>query len=714
MWAADDPLVGDQVAVKLVPWLEPHAMLQYRKELATLLVLRIPGVVRIRDEGEHGAFVYVVTERIHGVPFSRLAEDDRDPRAWLPSVLALLDTLARVHLAGVTHADLKPSNILVDGSGRPTILDFGLARRRGPGPRHDGVIEGTPRYMAPEQRRGEPVTPRTDLYAVGGMLLEMIVGAPLTSPPDLTALADRALPSGLASQLRQMLELDPEARPASAVEVLNALDVDPMPDPSRWLGEGPWTARQLAALFDDVEESLLHIAEDGGALLFEEGAGDPVRTTHALRRWVRAGDARWTADGRIEITREELDRLGASGPDAPETQLAARLAEGADEAAVTAEALRHADALEADGRASRALGVLDSAALWVRGRPEEAEVLQRRVALRVGRWMPRAIDEAAGAVAVSAVDPNLRASLTRLLRGCRAALAGEAAEARDLLLNPPRDLARPVRHAGHVMVAFAAQRLPIAEHRAVIDSLLAETEVPEDFVATLESKYAYRTGDYEAAGRIAEHAAEGSRQPVIRAERFTSAAAAWLEVGQLVRATDLAARAERSARSVRSPAVEFQGRWLVRVARYRSGEMLEPSTAFVDASARVSPRFEGMAGYVETAIAWRAGELETGQMLAVRTLAVLRATQRRVLASLVEALLLALGGPGRHADIVAEDARGIGDDLEIQVIALAAMRGELSPRARERGRALLARLAGRDESRRLDVLSIAECREAIR
>ncbi|MEO0604047.1 MAG: serine/threonine-protein kinase, partial [Myxococcota bacterium] len=264
VWAASDPLVGDEVAIKFVPWLEARAMRQYRRELATLLVLQIPGVVRLRDEGEHGSYVYVVTERIHGQPFSALAQDA--PDAWMPSALALLDTLARVHLAGITHADLKPSNVLVDDEGRPTVLDFGLARRRGPGAAHDGVIEGTPRYMAPEQRRGDPVSPRTDVYSLGGMLLEMVVGAPLTSPPDLSRLDGRSLPRGLDDQLRRMLAVEPDDRPASAMEVLLALDVDPLPDPVRWSGEGPWTQEQLERLFDDVEESLLHLAEDGAAL----------------------------------------------------------------------------------------------------------------------------------------------------------------------------------------------------------------------------------------------------------------------------------------------------------------------------------------------------------------------------------------------------------------------------------------------------------------
>jgi len=710
VWAAADPLVGDEVAVKLVPFMHPGAMRQYRRELATLLVLQIPGVVRIRDEGEHGSYVYVVTERIDGRPFSSLCEGRADATTWMPSVLALLDTLARVHLAGVTHADLKPSNILVEADGRPTILDFGLARMRGPGPGHDGVVEGTPRYMAPEQRRGEPVSPRTDLYSVGGMLLEMISGERLASPPDLSRLDAAELPRGLGDQIRRMLAADPGDRPASAMEVLVALDVDPIPDPLRWLGPGPWTVEQLRAFFEDVEESLLHLAEDGAELLFDEAGGDPARTDEVLRRWVRAGDVRWTADGRIEVTRAELERLRARGPDAPETRLATRLADGAEEAEVTAEALATAASLAQEGRPERALGVLEAVALWVRGRPEEAEVLQRRVELQLVRWMPRAIDEAAGAVAVSAVEPGLRAELTTLLRGGRAALVGDVAEARQILETRFSTISGPLRHWRWNLLAFAAERTSLAEHRAVLDLLRADSEVERDFVAMLESKLAYRTGDYDQAAAVAEQAAPAAKRLVVRAQRWTSAAAAWLEVPDWARAIELAHRAGQAAREARAPVIEFQGRWTERVARYRRGEALEPSAAFVDAARAVSLPLEGMAGYIESAIAWRAGLLEEASRISERALNSLRASQQSTLAVLVEGLRCLLGAPGRTAEQIATDAHGIGDDLEVQVLAMVVRE---FPLARDRLEHLLASLDEHRDDIRLDVLALSECRAAL-
>ncbi|MEN0068415.1 MAG: serine/threonine-protein kinase [Myxococcota bacterium] len=709
VWAARDPLVGDEVAVKLVPWLEPRAMRQYRRELATLLVLQIPGVVQIRDEGEHGTFVYVVTSRIHGEPFSSLAAVNRNPKSWMPSVLALLDILARVHLAGVTHADLKPSNILVDDQGRPTVLDFGLARGRA-GLVHDGVVEGTPRYMAPEQRRGEPVTPRTDLYAVGAMLLEMITGTPVPFPPDLKDLDGRPLPRGLDSQIRRMLEPDPADRPASAVEVLWALDVDPVPDPVRWLGEGPWSVRQLEDLFDDVSESLQHLAEDGARLLFDAGQGDPARTVEVLRRWVRAGDVRWTEEGRIEVTRQELERLGARGSEAPEVRLAERLASGVPEAEVTAEALQLADAFEAASRPGRALNVLDAAALWVRGQPEEAVVLQRRVTLRLGRWEARAIDEASGMVAVSHVAPELRADLTVLLRGFRAALAGAAEEAQDIFANPSSRVSPAVHQWGYAMWAFAARQLPVDAHRAVIEAARADHKVERTFVDRLNANLAYRIGDYQEAAHSAERAAEGAPNATRSAEQWAIGAASWLEVGDFERARELALRSRQAARQSRNAVVEFEARWLLRMIDYRAEVELTPSLRFVAAAARIGARLQGMAAFVEAAIAWRSGHTLAGA-LAQRAATEL-ATRQPGLALLCEALCRLHGRPARASAELGSAARALPPDLEVQVLALLHL-DQPNATLQARGEALLDMLQDQPRDRRLDLLSLAECREAI-
>ena len=89
----------------------------------------------------------------------------------------LLDGLSAAHQRGVVHRDLKPANVLIDAQERAYITDFGVARSLGAtGLTHSGVIIGTPEYLSPEQARGETVDARSDLYAVGLILYEMLTG----------------------------------------------------------------------------------------------------------------------------------------------------------------------------------------------------------------------------------------------------------------------------------------------------------------------------------------------------------------------------------------------------------------------------------------------------------------------------------------------------------------------------------------------------------
>jgi serine/threonine-protein kinase len=150
----------------------------------------------------------------------------------------VLSALGAAHGAGVVHRDLKPSNIFLvqqpDGSRYVKLLDFGLAKMGMPAGRtaqtRTDMVVGTPEYMAPEQARGQPVGPMTDLYALGVVAFEMVTGRlPFTgtSPVDLLMKHVDArpprpsefvpeLPSALDAFILQMLTKDPEARPGTA------------------------------------------------------------------------------------------------------------------------------------------------------------------------------------------------------------------------------------------------------------------------------------------------------------------------------------------------------------------------------------------------------------------------------------------------------------------------------------------------------------------
>lgn len=240
VWEAEDKLAGTLVAVKLLSGDAAFDPVRIRREIAVLRLLRLPGVVRLLDEGTDKVGPFLVMERIEGAPFPGAA--NAPPCAWdaiASATTAVLETLGRIHAAGVVHRDLKPANILIDAEGRPTILDFGLSFEPtyGDAPSEEGRILGTPAYFAPEQIRLEAITAQTDLYALGLVLYEALSGvlphdasdlqdlifARLTErPPPLLDVAP-AVPAGVAEVIDGMLATEPEGRPRSVAEVLATL-----------------------------------------------------------------------------------------------------------------------------------------------------------------------------------------------------------------------------------------------------------------------------------------------------------------------------------------------------------------------------------------------------------------------------------------------------------------------------------------------------------
>ncbi|MFN7147547.1 MAG: serine/threonine-protein kinase, partial [Myxococcota bacterium] len=261
VYRAQDLITAETVAVKI---LNPHttsAALRHRREVLALRALQIPGVVRLIDEGRSEGRPFLAMEYLPGEPFPGSTR-----RTWkdiAAPTIALLETLARVHAAGVVHRDLKPANVLVDDTGRPVLLDFGLARgeRLGEAVTRPDSVVGTPRYQAPEQLAGQSVDARTDLYALGLMLYEALAGRPPHPLDSIGALASARLyrdapplqyaapdaPPDVCRVVDRLLARLPEARPGSAAEVIEALrgvagasDRPPLP----WLG--PDTPVRLA------------------------------------------------------------------------------------------------------------------------------------------------------------------------------------------------------------------------------------------------------------------------------------------------------------------------------------------------------------------------------------------------------------------------------------------------------------------------------------
>ncbi len=241
VWSARDGLTGRDVAVKLLRDASRGTFsARVRREIAALRLLHVPGVVRLLDEGADELGAFVVMELLRGTAFPGRAT----PCTWgeiAETTVALLETLGRIHHAGVVHRDLKPANVLVDDAGLPTVLDFGVAfaPMEGTGDAAPEMV-GTPAYLAPEQVAREPVSPATDLYALGLMLYEALSGRSAFEGHAVQAVMYArvfrdaeplrtwapGVPRAVAETVDALLRRRPDARPRDAAEVIRMLRGD--------------------------------------------------------------------------------------------------------------------------------------------------------------------------------------------------------------------------------------------------------------------------------------------------------------------------------------------------------------------------------------------------------------------------------------------------------------------------------------------------------
>jgi eukaryotic-like serine/threonine-protein kinase len=251
VYSAEDPTLGRNVALKFLA--SGGAAEQVTREARAASALNHPNIVTVHEVIQHGETPIIVMELIEGTALRSMCGNPQPLERILSIGRQIAEALTAAHAHGIVHSDIKPENIFVRPDGYVKVLDFGLAHpvegetRRS----SDEMQGGTLRYMSPEQARGEPTTPATDIFSFGLVLYELATGkhafpsdspfgavyAVLTNEPATEPLRD-CVPAHLSSLILSMLAKEPAARP-SADEVARGLHV-PEQRITMWRKPGVW------------------------------------------------------------------------------------------------------------------------------------------------------------------------------------------------------------------------------------------------------------------------------------------------------------------------------------------------------------------------------------------------------------------------------------------------------------------------------------------
>ncbi|MDB5097415.1 MAG: serine/threonine protein kinase, partial [Cyanobacteria bacterium RYN_339] len=279
----------------------------FRQEFWALASLSHPGLVAGYDQGlMPDGEPYFTMELVPGVDLAP-GQTEADVRAWLPGVAA---ALAYLHGRGYLHGDLKPENIRLGAQG-PKLMDLGLLARSG---RSGGALRGTLAYVAPEAIRQGTLDPRSDLYALGGVLYHVLTGHPPFADTDVLALLrahlDRrpeplaGVSTGLADAVARLLAKEPAARFPSARALLDALGL---------AGD----AAEAASLFGSPV-----VGRDEALTLLDGALATPAPRLLWLTGPEGAGKTRLLAEARAQALLYDVPAVLArgEGPDAPPYQ----------------------------------------------------------------------------------------------------------------------------------------------------------------------------------------------------------------------------------------------------------------------------------------------------------------------------------------------------------------------------------------------------------
>ncbi|MFI7444992.1 WD40 repeat domain-containing serine/threonine protein kinase [Nonomuraea indica] len=338
VWEAQDETLDRPVAVKVISLLAgggsrgDDARARFLREARITARLQHPNIVTIHDLGETGAgdnrVPFLVMELVRGEGLDAML---RGGGITLPDVARwgaqICDVLADAHDAGIMHRDIKPSNILITPSGMVKVLDFGVARAADPYATADrltrtGFIVGTPPYMAPEQARGCP-EPRSDLYALGCLLFELITGrlpfhaldtvgylsAHLTQEPPTPSSVAEGIPPAWDDVVLTLLRKDPSLRYPDAAGLAKVLrQLEHAPAPAANASTLFYTEPDIPAALQPGEYVVVtSVNGDGTLRLWDPATGRPVCQpltghTGTVFRMAFSPDGRLLATGSVDAT----------------------------------------------------------------------------------------------------------------------------------------------------------------------------------------------------------------------------------------------------------------------------------------------------------------------------------------------------------------------------------------------------------------------------
>ena len=285
-------------------------------EARALSRLNHPGIATLFDFDAQDGVDYLVLEFVPGETLATALAAGALPEARARAIaLGIAEALEAAHEQDIVHRDLKPGNVMITPRGRVKVLDFGLARRvmgaesSATVAAAPGVLAGTLPYMAPEQFAGGTIDPRTDLYALGAVLYEMIAGQPLVSGDSLAVFVHR-----IVNEPPRSLR---EIKPGVSAEMVKLVERCLEKNPGRRFAGATALARALnelgrEAAFDDTAGST-SAASRAVVARAHPAAPEPIRSLAVLPLVNRSGDPEqeFFVDGMTDALIADLARIGA-------------------------------------------------------------------------------------------------------------------------------------------------------------------------------------------------------------------------------------------------------------------------------------------------------------------------------------------------------------------------------------------------------------------